>query len=47
MDETDDISIANEGQGVLGVKLGLVAIRVDEPIIVGVLVMIAGHLLLS
>lgn len=46
MDKTDSIAIADELQIPIGVKFRLLAIRVNKPVIVGILVVIAGDLLL-
>ena len=48
VDETDDIAVANVSDvGVLGVVVRLVPVGVEEPVIVGVLVVVASDLLLS
>lgn len=46
VDETDHIAITNELQVCVGIKLRLVAVWIDEPVIVGILVVVAGNLLL-
>lgn len=47
MDETDDIAVANEFQGSLRVKLRFMAVGVEEPVVVRILVMVASDLLLG
>ena len=45
--ETDDITMLEESYGVLGVINRLIPIRKDKPMVVVVLVMVAGNLLLT
>lgn len=48
VNETDDVTIANETEiWALRVIFGLIASRVEVPVIIGILVVIAGDLLLS
>lgn len=48
VDETDNVTIANEAEvWALRIIFGLLASRVEVPIVIGILVVIAGDLLLS
>lgn len=48
VNETDDVAIANETEvRALRIIYGLLAGRVEVPVVVGVLVVVAGDLLLS
>lgn len=48
VDETDDIAVADVlDLGVFGVVVRLVPVRVEEPVVVGILVVVASDLLLS
>lgn len=48
MDKTDNISISNKAEvWRLGIEIRLAAVRMEVPIIVGILVMIASNLLLA
>lgn len=46
VDQTNDIAVANKLEGSLGVEFGLVAVGVEEPVVVGILMVIASNLLL-
>lgn len=46
MNEADDITVADILQVALGIVLGLVTVGIDEPVVVGILVVIASDLLL-
>lgn len=46
MDETDDVAIFEEADLALGIDGGFVPFRGDDPVVVAVLVVVAGHLLL-
>lgn len=44
--ETDDTLVANIVQRTIGIVFRFEAVRIEKPIVVGILVMIAGNLLL-
>jgi hypothetical protein len=46
MDQTDNIAVSRVAELLIGLVLDFVAIGVEEPIVVGVLVMVASNLLL-
>ena len=46
VDQANDIAISDVLQGCLWIELGLVAVRVEPPLVVGVFVVVAGDLLL-
>lgn len=46
VDEADYVLVADEDGLGFGVVFGLAAVRVEEPIVIGVFVVVAGHLLL-
>lgn len=47
VNEADDVAIADKLEGVFKVELLLVAVGVEEPVVVGILVVVTGDLLLS
>jgi hypothetical protein len=46
VDQTNDIVVADKLERSLGIEFGLVAVGVEEPVVVGVLVVVASDLLL-
>lgn len=46
VNKADDIAVTGELQRSIGIVVGLIAVRVDEPIVVRILVVIASNLLL-
>jgi hypothetical protein len=46
VNHADDIAVANELERRFCIKLRLVSVRVEEPVVVGVFVVVAGDLLL-
>lgn len=46
VDQTNDIAVANILKGSVGIELGLVTVGVEEPVVVGILVVVASDLLL-
>jgi hypothetical protein len=46
MDQTNNIAVADKLERSFGIKLGLVAVGVEEPVVVGILVVVASDLLL-
>jgi hypothetical protein len=47
VEQTDGLAISDEARIGFGVIGGIVTVRVKEPVVVGVLVVVAGHLLLA
>jgi hypothetical protein len=47
VDQTDDIAVAREPERLIWLVGDFVAVRVKEPVVIGVLVVVAGDLLLS
>ena len=47
VNKADDISIADEAEGIFKIVLGLMTVWVEEPLVVGILVVVAGDLLLA
>lgn len=46
VDQSDDIAITNEPQISSGIVVRLLSVGVDEPVVVGIFVVVAGDLLL-
>ena len=47
MDEANDTPIRHKAEWCFGIEFRLTSVRIEEPIVVGVFVMVAGDLLLA
>lgn len=47
MNQTDDLAVSNEARLLILVVIVVAAVRVEEPVVVGILVVVAGNLLLA
>ena len=47
VEESNDLLVCDEAQRCFGIKLRLTAVRPEEPVVIGILVVVAGNLLLA